>query len=158
MELILCWPRALGPGPALDGWYTQWHSVWINWFPLAQQISTVNSFLVGVALCICFPFSVLRFWNLCRMCALSVCELICPAVSGRCCFLGPIHTLALTLFPPSLPHGSLSLEEAGLIKRSHLRSCPSCSLDIVQLCLCVKYNLLQENASLVNDAPAWAQA
>ena len=97
--------------------------------------------------------------NLCRSCACchSLCEFsmcVSPIVSGRFCFLSHPPCLILRIFPPSLQHRPLSLEEKGLMKTFHLGlSVPknlSGSVHCPVMCLCVSSHLPQE-ASLTRD-------
>lgn len=131
-----------------------------NWFFLSQQVSITNRFLVrGRTLCplSCPSTRTLPGLNLCRCFAcVTVCEFsmcVSPIVSRRFCFLSHPPCLVLRIFPPSLQHRSLSLEEKSLMKTFHLGlSAPKNLSGSVYpvMCLCVRSRLPQE-ASLTRD-------
>lgn len=72
-------------------------------------------------------------------------------VPGGLRFLGVINPLSLKFFPPPLPHRSLNPKRRSLLKTFHLRlSFPkSPGLYIVQLWVCVKSQIRQEESSLL---------
>lgn len=77
---------------------------------------------------------------------------ISPVISRRHCFLESSTTLAHTLLPPPLLHGSMSPEERDLTKTSYLGMGGPKSFTLftfLVMGLCINDDLLQEEPSLL---------
>lgn len=107
-------------------WYIQCLFTGEIWFPLLQQVSSVNEFWVrGWTWCLAplLHAGILSFPNLCGSCVLSqsLCVHVCQS-SSICKTFSWSHPSPLTpiIFLPPLPHRSLSFGNRGLLKISHL--------------------------------------
>ena len=140
-------------------WYAKWQSIGGNWLYLYQQVSTANSFFVGMGLCFYFFVSMLGpslSWtspSFVHSYCHSLCEVLCALVS-----LFPEGTISLG---SSITSGSSNLSVSSVYFPEPIgeafdedilfRTEYSTVLQFLCMLYCVNSYLLRERFTLIKD-------